>query len=99
MEKNHVDSVIIKISKTIGAIAKLRYFGPSTVLVNIYNSVISLYITHGLVAWGSASNAYLKKNFGSSKASVALNLLHRSKRTSHSFIYQNKNSACHVPIL
>ena len=46
--KNHVDSVIVKISKTIGMIAKLRYFVPSTVLVNIYNSLILPYITYGL---------------------------------------------------
>ena len=60
--KNHVNSVIIKISKTIGMIAKLRYFVPSTVLVNIYNSLILPYITYGPIAWGNASNAYLNKN-------------------------------------
>ena len=59
--KNHVNSVIIKISKTIGMIAKLRYFVPSTVLVNIYNSLILPYITYGPIAWGNASNAYLNK--------------------------------------
>ena len=59
--KNHVDSVIVKISKTIGMIAKLRYFVPSTVLVNIYNSLILPYITYGLLAWDNASNAYLNK--------------------------------------
>ena len=38
------------------------YFVPSTVLVNIYNSLIlPNYITYGLLAWGNASNAYLKK--------------------------------------
>ena len=42
-------------------IAKLRYFVPSTVLVNIYNSLILPYITYGLTAWGNASNAYLNK--------------------------------------
>ena len=59
--ENHVDSVIVKISKTIGMIAKLRYFVSSTVLVNIYNSLILPYITYGLLAWGNASNAYLNK--------------------------------------
>ena len=59
--KNHVDSVIVKISKTIGMIAKLRYYVPSTVLVNIYNSLILPYITYGLLAWGNASNAYLNR--------------------------------------
>ena len=42
-------------------IAKLRYFVPSTVLVNIYNSLILPYITYGLLAWGNASNAYLNR--------------------------------------
>ena len=63
--KNHVDSVIVsviaKISKTIGMIAKLRYFIPSTVLANIYNSLILPYITYGLLIWGNASNAHLNK--------------------------------------
>jgi len=36
--KNHVDSISAKISKTMGMIAKLRYFVPSTVLVIIYNA-------------------------------------------------------------
>ena len=48
--KNHVNSVIIKISKTVGMIAKLRYFVPSSVLVNIYNSLILPSITYGLIA-------------------------------------------------
>ena len=59
--RNHVNSVIIKISKTIGMIAKLRYFVPPTVLINIYNSLILPYIAYGLIAWGNASNAYLNK--------------------------------------
>ena len=42
--KNHVDSVIVKISKTIGMIAKLRYFVPSTVLVNILSTSFSYYL-------------------------------------------------------
>ena len=42
-------------------IAKLRYLVLSTVLVNIYNSLILPYITYGLIAWGNASNAYLNK--------------------------------------
>ena len=44
--KGHVDSVIIKISKTIGMIAKVRYIVPSTVLINIYNSLKCLSPQH-----------------------------------------------------
>ena len=96
--KKHVDSVIIKITKAIGMIAKLNYFVPSTVLVNIYNSLIWLYITYGLIAWGNAFNAYLNKILVLQKRVLRrLNLFHLSKRTCHSFIC--KNSACHVPML
>ena len=59
--KNHVYSVIITISKTIAMIAKLRYFVPCTLLINIYNYLILPYITYRLIAWGNASNAYLNK--------------------------------------
>ena len=42
--KNHLDCVITKISKTIGMIAKLRHFVPSSVLTNIYKSLILPYL-------------------------------------------------------
>ena len=59
--KNHLDCVITKISKTIGMIAKLRHFVPSSVFTNIYKSLILPYLTYGLVAWGKASKNYLNK--------------------------------------
>ena len=82
--KNHVDSVIIKISKTIGMIAKLRYFVPSTVLVNIYNSLILPYITYGLIAWGNASNAYLNKILVLQKR--VLRLIYFTDRREHAIL-------------
>ena len=59
--KNHLDCVITKISKTIGMIAKLRHFVPSSVLTNIYKSLILPHLTYGLVAWGNVSKNYLNK--------------------------------------
>ena len=59
--KNHLDCVITRINKTIGMIAKLRYFVPSSALTNIYKSLILTYLTYGLVAWGNTSKNYLNK--------------------------------------
>ena len=42
-------------------IAKLRHFVLSSVLKNIYKSLILPYLTYGLVAWGKASKNYLNK--------------------------------------
>ena len=50
---------LIVISKTIRVIAKPRHFVPSSVLTNIYKSLILPYFTYGLVAWGNVSKNYL----------------------------------------
>ena len=50
-----------KISKAIGMLSKLRHFVPSSVLVNIYNALITLYLTYGLISWGGACKTYPDK--------------------------------------
>ena len=40
-------------------IAKLRHFVPSSVLTNIYKSLILPYFTYGLIAWGNVSKNFL----------------------------------------
>ena len=59
--KNHVDSIALKISKTIGLLSKLRHFVPHHTLVNIYNSLIAPYLRYGLTVCGQASKTYLNK--------------------------------------
>ena len=41
--KNHIDSIALKFSKTIGLLSKLIYFVPHHTLINIYNSLITPY--------------------------------------------------------
>ena len=59
--KYHIDSIVTKIKKNIGLIAKLRHFVPRPILLNIYKSLIHPYLTYGLAAWGQACKAYLNK--------------------------------------
>ena len=60
--KNHVDSIALKISKTIELmLSKLKYFVPHHTLVNIYNSLITPYLRYGLTVWGQASKTHLNK--------------------------------------
>jgi len=58
--KNHIDSIALKISKTIGLQSKLRYFVPHHTLVNIYNSLITPYLRYSLSVWGQASKTHLR---------------------------------------
>ena len=59
--KNHIDHVAIKISRTIGLICKLRHFLPRHILLTIYRSLVTPYLTHGLIAWGQACKSHLEK--------------------------------------
>ena len=52
---------MVKISRLVGIIAKLRHFVPRNTLLRIYQSLILPYISYGLTAWGLASKSYLTK--------------------------------------
>ena len=42
-------------------LSKLRHFIPSSVLVNIYNALITAYLTYGIISWENACKTYLDK--------------------------------------
>ena len=54
--KLHINVVSLKISKTVGLLAKLRHFVPRQILLKIYQSLIYPYVTYGLAAWGQAAD-------------------------------------------
>ena len=58
--KHHIDTVSLKISKTVGLLAKLRHFVPRQIRLKIYQSLVYSYIT-GLAAWGQAAKTHLNK--------------------------------------
>ena len=59
--KVHIDLIALKISKAIGMIAKLRHSVPLSVLVKLYQSLISPCFTYGISLWGQASQSNLEK--------------------------------------
>ena len=54
--RNQIDPLILKISKAVGMIAKLRHFVPRNILLHIHQS-----ISYGLTAWGMASKSALNQ--------------------------------------
>ena len=57
--KHHIEHIIIKVSRTVGLIAKLRHFLPTHTLLNMYQALIAPYLTYGLTVWGQACKSYL----------------------------------------
>ena len=58
--KEHVDYIVKKISKSCGALAKLRHCVDIKTLVNVYYALVNSYVRYGIMVWGSASKAVLK---------------------------------------
>ena len=48
--KNHIDSITLKLSKTIGLLSKIRHFVPFHTLVSIYNCLVVPYLRYGVIA-------------------------------------------------
>ena len=59
--KFHEDYIALKISKTTGIISRLRHFEETSILLNIYRSLIHPYISHAQLAWGETSKTNLFK--------------------------------------
>ena len=57
--KHHIEHIIIKVSRTVELIAKLRHFLPTHTLLNMYQALIAPYLTYGLTVWGQACKSYL----------------------------------------
>ena len=81
--KNHVYSIALQISKTIGLLSKLRHFVPHHTLVNICNSLITPYLRYGLTVWGQASKTHstrVREHLSSDKSSHIFKHLQSSER-------------------
>ena len=79
--KTHLDLIALKISKTIGIIARLRHFVPLSVTTKLYQSLIYPYLTYGISSWSQASQSNLQKLLLLQKR--ALRLMNFSNQSEH----------------
>ena len=79
--KFQINNVALKISRTVGVVARLRHFVPRTTLLNIYQSLILPHLTYGLAAWGQAAKTHFKKILVLQKR--ALRLMYFSEPRAH----------------
>ena len=98
----YIDSIVTKISKNVGLIAKLRHSVPRPILFNIYKSLIHPYLTYGLAllsAWGQVCKTYLNKILILQKRALCLlqfdALTHLVIRVSSAFIFQTFAEVCY----
>ena len=61
MKRDSIEYIALKISKIAGLITKLRHFVPLHTLLNIYQSLMSPYITYRLSVWGQVCKSHINK--------------------------------------
>ena len=59
--KYHISYITSKISKTIGVIARLRHFVPTSTLLTLYRSLLSPYLLYDFTVWGQAPQICLNQ--------------------------------------
>ena len=59
--KYHIDNLTKKISRAIGVMYKIRYYVNSSILMNLYYSLIYPYLLYAIQVWGLAFDSNLKK--------------------------------------
>ena len=79
--KFRIDNVALKVSRTVGVVARLRHFVPRTTLLNVYQSLILPYLTYGLAAWGQPAKTNLQKTLVLQKR--VLHLMYFSEPKAH----------------
>ena len=57
---SHIDKISNKISRTVGILNKLKHFLPRSILLTIYNALITPHLNYGIIAWGFSANKLSK---------------------------------------
>ena len=64
---HHITYISTKISKSLGILARLRHFAPSSTLLNIYRSLVQPYLSFWYSRKWSSFSYKFGENFDSSK--------------------------------
>ena len=79
--KYHCQKVQMSVARTLGILRKLKCILPSTILLNIYNTLILPHLQYGILAWGNSFQSNLNDKFVLQKR--ALRIINLSNYRAH----------------
>ena len=59
--KNHVTSIVAKISRGIGILYKIKNFLPTSTLLIVHYSLVHTHLSYGIIKWESTYKSHLEK--------------------------------------
>ena len=70
--KEHINKTLAKFSRGNGILTKIRHYVNISILVQLYYSLIYLFLTHGVLAWGNTYVTNLQKIITSQKRAIRI---------------------------
>ena len=61
--KYHLTELYKTLARTCGVFFKMRYLLPSSILICLYNSILSPFLQYGILVWGLTYETYIKPVF------------------------------------
>ena len=83
--KNHQSQVCKKLSRAVGILKRLQNMVPSSVLLNIYNSLFLTHISHSVLVWGHKSDRIFKLQ------KKAIRIVFKCKYNAHTSVLFKRN--------
>ena len=89
--KHHSDITCDKIRTSVGIIAKMRYYIPRYLLLNLYHALITTYLNYVICSWGNCPQTYLNKCLVLPKRALRLIYFAKNQRPCNSFFLNESN--------
>ena len=74
-----------KIRRSVGIIAKMRYYIPRYLLLNLYHALITTYLNYVICSWGNCPQTYFNKCLVLPKRALRLIYFAKNQRPCNSF--------------
>ena len=92
----HSKNLVSRLSRSIGAIRKLSYFAPTSVLISVYYSLFYSHLTYGIIVWGNSSATLTSKLSALQRRVIKLfdssssysDIMNRYKLMSYPYVYR-----------
>jgi len=70
--KEHIQQITKKVSRGIGVFCKMRYFGETKVLIQLYHAIILPFISYSCLIWGSTYSSNLNPLYIMQKKTIRI---------------------------
>lgn len=93
----HIDSITLKLSKSVGILNRIKHFMPRAVMINLYYTLVQPYMFYVIQTWFGAPH-YLRKKIVTLQKK-AIRCVYNLSYSEHTSIYFNESKILKIQYL